>query len=445
MNQGENLPEADRKYPPSSPQEIDAQEVRRRYGFTLWVAAAACLLYGITLSAHGLWWPFGVGDLALCALFLFLRHWTLAAADNRRLTIGTHLMAAAGGALLFWHTWYSGLGDSFAAWYFALLPIAVALLGRLGIVAAWTLVSLLLIIAAHVVQRLWPVTPLLVLTPDLVAFAQMMLVLVATLYSIAALRANESHLDYLRRAYATLLEQRNLLDRQTAELNRSLRDAEQARAAADAASAAKSEFLAMMSHEIRTPLNGVIGLNTLLRDLPLDETARNYAELARQSGDALLALVNDFLDFSRIEAGGLTLEEVAFDPRRVMEESVNVVAASAREKGLGIHCEVDAPALLLGDPARLRQILVNLLANAVKFTAEGEIRLVSSPLPRAGAQAWLRIEVRDTGIGIDADAQQRLFQPFTQADVSTTRRYGGTGLGLAICRALAVHMGGQIG
>lgn len=445
MNNKDNLPEPDRDYPASSPQEIDAREVRRRYSFTLWVAAAACLLYGVTLSAYGLWWPFGIGDFVLCMLFILLRHWTLTPPDNRRMTIGTHLLAALGGLLLCWHTYYSGLADSFAVWYFALLPITVALLGRLRIVAEWTLISLLLIALTHTVQRLWPAAPQLVLTNDLVAFTQMMLVLMTTLYSIAALRANDSHLDYLRRAYKTLLAQRDLLDRKTAELNRSLRDAEEARAAADAASATKSEFLAMMSHEIRTPLNGVIGLNTLLLDLPLDEKARHYAELARQSGDALLALVNDFLDFSRMEAGGLTLEEIPFDPRRVMTESVSVVAASAREKGLDIRCEVDAPAQLLGDPSRLRQILVNLLANAVKFTAEGEVRLVSSPLPRAGAQTWLRIEVRDTGIGIDPAAQQRLFQPFIQADVSTTRRYGGTGLGLAICRALAVHMGGQIG
>ena len=221
--------------------------------------------------------------------------------------------------------------------------------------------------------------------------------------------------------------------------------AEEAMRAAEAGNRAKTEFLATMSHEIRTPLNGVIGFNGLLLDGPLTEEKRPYAELARRSGESLLHLLNDFLDFSKIEAGRLELEPTDFDPHLEASHALSLVRDTAQKKRLQLECVMEAPSRVRGDAARLRQILLNLLANAVKFTEHGRVLLRCTQLPCEEGNVCLRFEVIDTGIGIDPAARARLFQPFCQADASTTRRYGGTGLGLAICKRLAEAMGGSIG
>lgn len=334
--------------------------------------------------------------------------------------------------------------------WFATIPLLSFMIGRHGMAVFWSLMSMILFCCFYLVEQSsfqFDGNPLEGTAENIYMLVIQcgMILIVASLGGLSE-RHRASAFQRLVQQSDELREANELLEAEMLERERAHQGLQEAKELAEEALRIKSQFLANMSHEIRTPMNGVLGMTHLLLGTGLDQEQREYARQIESSAESLLNIINDILDFSKLESGRFSLESVEFDLRDCVEDAVILLANAASDKGLELTCYVhrEVPARVQGDPLRLRQVLLNLISNAVKFTKHGEVEVEVQLAGFEGGVANLEFSVRDTGIGIGEEMQASIFDAFTQADSSTTRKYGGTGLGLPISLQLVELMGGSL-
>jgi two-component system, sensor histidine kinase and response regulator len=402
---------------------VAERERLRQHIVCIGLLELAGVAYAVAYYQNGLYW-FGAITLACMALGAIAP----LAALRGRLSTSAHLVTGSVFAVVVSTSYVTGgINQAGYAWIYV-VPLVAGLLGGVRCLAIWGPLSL----CATLTMCFGGIGPLRVTMelPDAFASWQGVFDVVLIFTTILLI-------------IVTFLRTRALAEGETQAM---VTDLARAEVQARQADHAKSAFLATMSHEIRTPMNGVIGMTDLLLDMPLGEQQRRFAELIKSSGESLLSILNDILDYSKIEAGRMELEAAPFDARPLIEQTVELIAARGQDQRVAFIVDVDPamPAAIVGDAGRLRQVLMNLLGNAVKFTVKGDIEVSLRVVERTADAVHLTLAVRDTGVGIAPDALERLFKPFSQADPSIARQFGGTGLGLAISRRIVDLMQGEL-